>query len=281
MAELKFYGPFHFDEFDNKGLFKDEKKRQTFENPNKPGIYIWGFMYKLKGSKIDEIDSFTKNEPILDNNNMKFIPYYVGKHESNLFKRLMQHQKVRQGDAIKYTRLSFDYLKRFFIDKYPENPEDPNFPIHCGKKFTNDIIHLIEKDSKKVIYFNNKGALEKIYKKEGIQLITCDNYNYPNICQKKNDGNQLDDTLYKIIDTKEMNNFWFCYAIQNSKEIIMKDCETYTFYSLKGKTIGKTDSFDKVNLKLSINEENVHSQIFKDVRPSKNFPGYDEMVPSD
>lgn len=268
MTELRFYGPFHFSEID-----QQSKKKSSQE---KSGIYVWGFMYEYKGSTLMKPVDYRNPEP----DKKKFIPYYVGLRK-DIFKRLKEHQNVRKGDATKYTRLSIDYMKSFFMDNNTKgkDSENPNFPTHIGDKtFTNSIVKLIENDNKKIIYFNSKVALEKIYKKEGIQLITCDGYNYSIICQRTNDGNKLYDSLYEIVDTKQMNNFWFCYAIPDEKGINLKIFETYTFYSLKGKTISKTGNYDKVNPdrvthNISINDEYLNAKIFKD-KPSEIFPGY-------
>ncbi len=106
--------------------------------------------------------------------------------------------------------------------------------------------------------------MEKIYKKEGIQLITCDGYNYPIICQRTNDGNELLDSLCKIVDSKQMNNFWFCYAKAVPEEDNLADCEAYTFFSLKGKTIGKTKALKNIKSQITIidNTDKV-TEIFK------------------
>ncbi len=274
MTKLVFHGPFHFDDFDANGKFKPGKNTQNAPDPNKPGIYVWGFMYEYKGSTLVKPVDFRNPEP----DKKKFIPYYVGLRK-NVFNRLKEHKSVRKLNATKYTRLSFNYLKVFFIENDPEDPECPNFPIHIDdKEFSNKIVHLIENDKKKVLYFNNKVALEKIYEEEGIKPITCDGKNYTIICQKTNDGNELHDSLYEIVDTEQMNNFWFCYAIPDENVINLKICETYTFYSLKGKTISKTEKYDKVDPdrvtnNISIHDEYLNAKIFKD-QPSKKFPGY-------
>jgi len=79
-----------------------------------------------------------------------------------------------------------------------------------------------------------------------------------------------------------MNNFWFCCATYKPDDVIVTKpmllpLETYTYWSLKGKTISKTGKFAK-RVQTIIITDNTNADIFKKVNsivtPSGQFNGY-------
>lgn len=266
MTKLQFYGPFQFIDID--------RVSKSAPNEEKAGIYIWGFMYEYNESGLIKLVDFRGPR----REKMKFIPFYVGKHQSNIFTRLTEHQSVRKGDATKYTRLSFEYLKRFFMDKFPEDPEDLNFPIHYSwpkyaKIYNQNIANLIEKNKKRFIYFNNNVILASLYPgSEPINVGNATRGNYK--ITEQTFIEETKDTLNVIVNM--MNNFWFCYALANVSKKKLYDCEAYTFFSLKGKTIGQTKNCPKPDMPIMIIDK-TDSSIFKisksdmTIKPSGDF----------
>lgn len=266
MIQLSFKGPFQFYDLVNE------------HDAYNPGIYIWGFVYVYKGSELVGPVDFTNPKNIFDKTKMKFIPYYVGKSQSNMFRdRLSKHHDVKNSaknsDANKYTRLSHDYMKWFF--------KDPCFPIPKSYAYKNKICELILKDNpvidsiknSKVAYFNSCSILRNIY--PGL-IPKCVKENYP-ITEQELDGEKIQDTLFDIVVGK--NNSWFCYASADVTKKKLSDCEATTFYSLKGKTIGKTKNCPKTGIQIEI-VDNTDSSILKisesdkSIKPSEMFPGY-------
>lgn len=271
MVPLKFEGPFHFDEIQTNG--KIEKDGESFDLAVR-GIYIWGFMYKYDKNGIAAPVNFSDSKKSFNSDIMKFIPYYVGKSEKNIFgERMKKHHDVRNEngfkkcDADKYIRFSHEFMTEFFKCK--------DFPIRTGTKTpTKKLNKLNEIFPNAIIYHNNQKVLEKIY--PNLEIVPYNN-NYPIRLQKIN-GNNIPDTLEDIVDN--MKNFWFCFAPLLEKSEILKIYETTVYYSLKGKTISMVQDFKKVNLEISITS-NQNLDIFnKDIennnriKPDDNFPGY-------
>jgi len=247
---LNFKGPFHFSHLNSLNL------------KGKAGIYIWGFAFDLdENGQLNETIDFSKGIQIpteyLNENkepigcdfkalNWKFIPYYVGKHESSLENRLTEHHLVTQGNGLKYTRLRKNHYKDFF----------KSFPIlNKGKnsKKNNQVklypyIDLVE-------YFNDDCILKAIY--PGILPTEVrtkrknkpDEINYP-IDKQIYNNKSLNDTLDEIVNKN--NNFWFCYAEIPSKDKHgIKSAEPFTYYCLKGITISQTKKYSFGNNKSS------------------------------
>jgi hypothetical protein len=257
---IEFKGPFNINHLD-----KDLEQKL-----NNPGIYIWGFkFYKNSEESIDEPVDFNDLD---ENKEQIFIPYYVGKIEKKLNSRLKTHKKVIEGHAAKYTRISSEYMKVFF--------NDDKFQINDGKKINIENITVNEG----IEYYNNPIFLKnKITFENDIKEITNDNNN------PISRFNSLNDNLDELINKK--NNFWFCYGIVKNEDSLfscfLKNFETLTFYSLKGKTISKTGNFHNLLQELNLNDKTDVS-IFKEKKLSKSviikkyldennqvkFPGY-------
>ncbi|MBP6127333.1 hypothetical protein [Flavobacterium sp.] len=268
---IEFKGPFNINHLDN-------HLEQKLKNP---GIYIWGFkFYKNSDGNIGEPVDFN----YLDENKEKiFIPYYVGmatgKGEKNnvmtIIKRLNQHKDVRNNDnAIKYTRLSMQYLKIFF--------NDPDFPIKTSNiDITNKFIEIDKSDEnkkengKQIEYYNNSKFLDYKIADSSIDKTKINKDERTN--NPITNFSTLNDTLDELIIIK--NNFWFCYAEcsynkgnENEITAFYESLESLTYYSLKGKTISKVKRWKGVANGDKIKDE-TNTNIFKD-EPSTEFPGY-------
>lgn len=268
---IEFKGPFNINHL-------DKDLEQKLKNP---GIYIWGFMVDSNYNPIN-----CKNIVAFSPEEMKFLPYYVGKKEKSIIDRLNEHKNVRENPgAIKYTRLSMKYLKTFFNDDL--------FPI---KKNNSDIttkfididksVENPKDNGKKIEYYNNYKFLD--YK---IDDSSIDKTKINKVKPTENPitiFSTLNDTLQEIIIKK--NNFWFCYGFVENKNGLfscyLENFETLTFYSLKGKTISKTGEFDNLPEELCL-INNSEISIFKEKLVTKKiikekylenkqvkFPGY-------
>lgn len=254
MENIIFKNLHHISELEN--VIKKVKKS---ENIKTPGIYIWGYVVDKQISKILEF-----NEPNFDTNSMKFIPYYVGL-DSNLFDRISSHRKFENGDATKYTRMSEEYMLRFFKDcNYPVKTDDKD--IHDKYLKINIVKDKNEKNSetnkfvepKNVLYYNNSIFLKKTYTDCKVNEVK----KTENPITKFNEDNGyiIEDTLREIYNytnqTKHKNNLWFSYALINDCQDFIKcrleDFEALTFYSLKGKTISKTKKIDDISKNIQI-----------------------------
>ncbi|MFZ4106341.1 hypothetical protein [Flavobacterium sp.] len=257
MKKIIFKGPYHFNQIDHK-----EKNILGIEKIklNVPGIYIWGFMYSKKDNTVfNSLDCKIETNKKYDGRNMQFIPYYVGKKTDSIFDRINEHYEVRSNsNSIKYTRLSYDYLKEFF--------KDHSFPINIGKSYINDFIRLGYEN--KVNYYNHLGFLCTKYRVNMNKLIK-NGFVFKSILDVPIvDYNFLNDkdTLYNLVGKENYNNFWFCFAeFSCNKKLIktyLESFETLTYYSLKGKTISKTQEFSKILNDIKIEDATNNSNIF-------------------
>lgn len=270
---IEFKGPFNINHL-------DKDLEQKLKNP---GIYIWGFMVD---SNYDPLNC--KNKQAFDSEKMHFLPYYVGKKESQIFDRLNEHKNVRtlKKDANKYTRLSMQYLKTFF--------NDPDFPIKTSNSdITKEFIEIDKSDKKKkengkqIEYYNNSKFLD--YKIDASSIDKTKINKVEHTDNPITNFSTLNDTLEEIIINK--NNFWFCYGIVKNEDSLfscyLENFETLTFYSLKGKTISKTGNFnnlleellmiDKTDISI-FKEKTISKKIITEKYLNENnevkFPGY-------
>lgn len=260
MTTLNFEGPFHF------GDIKIKKGKPG------PGIYIWGFMYYYNKNGIIAPVNFKTTRIQFDKNLMKFIPYYVGMRKTSVFDRLIEHHGVRKGNARKFTRFSHCYMSVFFKD---QNFKIPLGAGDYGNKF--NMKKLVQSDFKKVVYFNDDKILNDIYKNK-IQLDPKGiKGNWP-ITNQKINNNDLPDTLDDLVNS--FDNFWCCFAINDTfkNEALLVEMETNTFWSLKGKTISKTNScpscLDDIEIIDRTNTDIFKTNSKSKIKPSEDFPGY-------
>lgn len=265
---IEFKGPFNINHLD---------KNLELEI-DKPGIYIWGFMVDSNYNPLN-----CKNIVSFSSEKMKFLPYYVGmatgkgkNNKMTIYKRLKQHKEVDKSNANKYLRINKPFLNSFFQDKC--------FPIHYQKDnnyYKKLLVYNISKENNAISYFNNPMFMFFIYQKK-LKTKLNELFNV----YKSNDlpitleifkDCIKNDPLYDIVNNKF--NFWFCYAEFNpktnnedNKKIIFEDLESFTYFSLKGKTISEVKSLDKINKCFTINDK-TNTNIFK-LEPSEEFPGY-------
>lgn len=226
----------------------------------KPGIYIWGFKYP-------------------DN---KFIPYYVGKSQSSIVGRIAQHI----SDIIKidstYMRLSYDYMEEFYKD-FPDitsNTKDKSkLPAWFTESFKGKIVYLNCLDFLKTWVPDIKKGRDY-----PISLLKENNRNIPDFLLDKIREVRIcyapfDETLIRKLKgtNKDIEGFKF-FEKRNYENI-----ESYVKYSLHGKTVGKSNSFDLKwdnnsgclvgEVLVSISKDS-YSNIFKpEFRPTKKFNG--------
>lgn len=259
MNEITFNGPYHFNDIDPK-TGKLIKNQNNIPEPNMRGIYIWGFMYYYNSNGLIAPINFNKETSNYDSSIMQFIPYYVGKSESNIFMdRITKHHDVRniskKSDADKYIRFSHGYMHEFF--------KDEKFPIKIGSvSRASNLISLNKEYPNAITYHNELKVLKNIYPL--LDVVTVDT-NQPITVQSIN-GELIPDTLDDIVNQK--NNFWFCYATFPDKNINLLEIETSVYYSLKGKTISMTEKYNNQTIKINSN-----LNIFDEVA-SANFKGY-------
>jgi hypothetical protein len=267
-------GPIHYENLDKKGKIINNPKGLV--NPTERGIYVWGFMYNYDGSFKNPINFSDKN--ILENyyangcklpDNWKFLPYYVGKKEGNIFKRIKTHHNVRHGDAAKYIRLSYDYLIHFF--------KDPKFPIKYNRvRNINQTISKFQDDPNSIEYFNRLDFLNLKYPKSILKGSGRKLTDYPITEQKDFLGTQLKDTLDEIVNSN--NNFWFCFLPVDEIYPNLTEYESFVFWSLKGMTVSQTERYQKINNTISI-VNNTGLDIFNvnknnKIIPTEIFNGY-------
>ena len=265
---LDFKGPFHFEHLDSLKDFA-----------NKPGIYIWGFIYEYQNMELTDPADYSKAKSIPAysepgcklNDNQLFLPYYVGL-DNKLFQRISNHFYVREGNSRFYKRFSLSYMKKFFNDlgfqptitSDNKNCKDSSVKQGCAGCKNSQLI-----ENKSLDYINIENCLKKIYGAHGIHNI---NGNCPINIQFQSNNKEIPDTLDFIVN--KLNNFWFCYGIPDDKKANLKDLETYVYYSLKGKTISLTTKPKEIN-----NIEIVPTDQCKDIFSSLNgknneFKGY-------
>lgn len=224
-----------------------------------PGVYIWGFVYHKDGDKIGDPVNFTVvGNPIADPEKHVFIPYYVGESACNVLSRLFEHVQPLKRPSSKRTRLTMDYMKKYYSDVH--------FPLHYRGGNGNSFINLINHyhPTRVVEYFNDVKVLNLIFGNGGIQ-INGKTRDYPINNQFLMPGNiDLNDTLHYYINT--MNNFFFTYVdiyslfdcvgqnpcfIGQYASAIIKKFEAITVIMLKGKTLGKFDDVGSVLTSIS------------------------------
>ena len=276
MLNLNVCGPFHFDEFDQKGRFINPKKSGSLQ-PDVPGIYIWGFVYEKIDGKLSEP---TEGVDILNKHN-QFIPYYVGIHQNeSIFKRIKQHHHINKNENTKkYIRFSKEYLKEFFVS-------ESGFPIHVGKNFVKknfDQLVCLNQCVTNITYHNHSEVLKSAHPK----LNPAPTLGKNNPITDWDGTNGKTNLLLPSIDTldwlvNQLNNFWFCFiplsqhdcALNNLKH---EEIETYVYYCLKGKTISRTNHCPQPNPKITWTMDKTAENLFNNrMNPEPNycFPGY-------
>jgi hypothetical protein len=166
----------------------------------KPGVYIWGFLYKKRSAedsvephelcgddclekhnweivKCDdyelkmadiEIQSASKNNN--ECTNYLFVPYYVGIStdiSKGVKARLEEHRKMDNGHSAKYVRLKEEFMKCYhkhlfsLNSKNKPSPTLPVFPILKGSLNNNHVWTLLA-DQGYIYYFNRQSVCRLI-----------------------------------------------------------------------------------------------------------------------
>jgi hypothetical protein len=268
MSKNNFFGPYHLTDFTENGEIKNNASNQykvkneqedKIEIPNlkQAGIYIWGNLFDIdKNGKLLFPSDCTSQNFKFNPKKHQFVPYYVGKSESSMLKRLSQHKDVRntsgKSDGDKYIRFSFEYWKEYFKD-----------PLY--ERDSNSLINLVKIKKNSVIYHNDKAVLQEIYPQMNIILV---GNNHPITAQILY-GNPIYDTLDMVVNGA--NNFWFCFSpVDNSDIKTLGQLETLVYYSLKGKTTSQKNNYSKIDPNIKIVDNTNNSRIFKKLEYSNN-----------
>jgi hypothetical protein len=276
MLNLNVCGPFHFDEFDQKGKFIAQRNSGCLQ-PDVPGIYIWGFVYHKIDGKLGEPTSGI----VKLNNSHQFIPHYVGIHQKEpIFKRIKQHHDTNKNENTKkYIRFSKEYMKEFFVS-------ESGFPIHIGNNFVSkkfDQLVKLNKCVTNITYHNHCDVL--LSAQPTLSPSPVRGQNNPITDWDGTNGKSLlltptIDTLDWLVNT--LNNFWFCFIPLSQQDCNLNnlthvDIETYVYYCLKGKTISNTNHCPKSNPTIQWTIDKTARNLFKNgnnPEPSYFFPGY-------
>ena len=225
MTNLSFIKPLRYKDF----------LTTQFPDANCEGIYIWGFNCIQKEGNNDKGEQ------------LNFIPYYVGKSLSSIYKRIIEH----------FTNINFYNTYMIFNEEFykilPASLSDFRIrKAHPGKW----VIKYIKKD---LIYLNDDVFLDEYEKeidavdykkgvlKKGILSQTID------FLIKKNNSNGI--TIQKTIDkvfTKD--NLYVTYAkptkdendITNYNDSNLEKAETFVKFCLINNTIGKSKSLETI-----------------------------------
>ncbi len=230
-------------------------------NLDKPGCYIWGFMYSKDKSKILNFNDYNE-VPEYDSKKYQFIPYYVGE-SANVFARLGQHSLIRSMDAGKFPRFKLDYQFWLDIPRQYENGRDKFLPSYISIAQNGNIIYYGKEDVMLAAYGKNKKK-SLIIKQQFLS-----NLRQPSITDLESLLG-IKDTLEDIIQLKD--NFWFMILTNdevehNSKNVIdfnvektRHEIENLLYLSLKGGTISRCYRA-KINKKLIV-IDNSNSNVF-------------------
>lgn len=262
MEEIKLIveGPFH-------------RENLHFEDRfNEKGFYVWGFVYSLdETGNLDNCIDFSKLERVYDHAKMRFIPFYVGKSQSQPIKdRLLEHYSNIENGSSKYVCFSDGYFKKFFLNA-------SGYPIHKNNQFVlrnyNILLDLIkDKTNPNITFHNHAKILEHIYGPNirNKNIKKCVHYNKTALAQpekldsfcldcKKNkvDGNSIknlflgENSIFndlKINTLKKFaidnDSFWFYYCVFEKTASVIdrhEKIENYLYFSLKGKTTSMSE----------------------------------------
>jgi len=214
----------------------------------RPGVYIWGFEIKER-----------------------FIPYYVGKHQTSIASRIAKHVIDIKKDDSTYMRLSKAYMEE--VDKVTPYYQDEFFPLitrnwsktKLPRWFKGNMDHF----KNRIIYLNNAEYMHEV----GVEVSK--QKDYP-ISLIPGASDYLKDNIHNM---KVMHAECSKGGHVVADTVFYEMVEAYVKYHLKGKTVSKSLSFDE--LQRLQNDHGIQIQIankssfpqFKD-EISIKFPGY-------
>lgn len=250
-------------------LFHKSALTQTNKDRFKvPGVYIWGFVYhKTENGIGDPVDFTGVKNLVADPDEHVFIPYYVGKHERSVLDRLREHQDVRNGNALRLTRFTLEYMKCFFKDTF--------FKLNTSTFNDRNFINLIAnyQYTSAVEYYNDSKILFQLHG-NAINIVGNKPKNFPINQQSYKNGQAIFDTLDFL--SKTFNNFFFTFVdlrnLKHHEDMNLSQTieliESITAMLLKGKTVAKIEKLNKALISIGNNDYNLNGpqgfDIFKD-----------------
>lgn len=239
---LSFKGPFRGE------LFKNKDTHNLPEGSWLPGVYIWGFM--ISG---------------------RFIPYYVGKHQTSIAGRIRTHISDITKKESTYMRLRKEYMEGFGdFEAFYKDKKFPMISTNSRKEilpkwFVDEEDHF----SNRIAYLNNRKFIEKKAK------LVDKMKDYPKSLLDNIDD-YLSDNIYEL-------HVMYAHCSYDSLDIRQTEfyefIEAFTRYHLKGKTVSKSLSFDKMTKmmngldKIEITNVVDYGSVFKN-ETSMDFDGY-------
>ena len=241
---LTFSGPVHIESFSN----------NFPENAKEPGVYIWGFMQQKK-----------------------FIPYYVGKHQTSVSARLQNHLHDIKKDASTYMRLTKAYMEG--TDTVTPYYLDDKFPL-ITRNYRKSVLPKWYSDN--LAYFKDRIAYlnsESFLRTKGvteIKKIGRGDCPISNLSDKSDYLSENVDKLFAIYAA-----YRCAEGIQGKeRELNFELIEAFVKYHLRGKTASKSLSFHDTRTQLKSNGINIkivnineYLTIFKE-DISELFSGY-------
>lgn len=231
---------------------------------NAIGIYIWGFSYSEINGAFKLLDNEIASEYLV----IKRIPYYVGCAGKNtgIYKTINDRHLKNIGSETKYLRLTKKYLCDFF--------KDINFPERCEPRlkwikktcenYENEGKDFFDTEEGCISYINELFFFNKmnipVAKKVRKSNPKTENKDYPlSLLNNKEEIAKRD--TYSFLE-QNPDSFFFIYAnlkdnnefeklVNKYSEIkVLETLETFTKFSLQGKTIGDSKSSKKLNERL-------------------------------
>lgn len=233
---LNFHGPFQYSQLERQ---KDVKK---------PGIFILGFM----DNNVEHWDQAS------DYFSQTFIPYYVGKSESSVYKKVTEHFSTIYGDISTNTILELNAYE--------------NLPAFFGKLKRNAVHNeSLMKQLKYVAYFNNPSFILRKYKhkvEENTSSFKIDHLN-----QNKKIKNIID----KIFTPE---NLCICYAPLKSRSMnTFELAEIAVRFCLKGNTFCTSENtlsvlqYSNVLFDITCSDSRGQAECFFNIFYSQSYNG--------
>lgn len=264
-------------DFSNVYSLVDLQKQEVREAMDHKGVYIWGFVFSKVGKNLSKSPIDSSMNIIFDPKIHVFIPFYTGQSTNDTVLKCIESRHANSSESSvrsKYIILSHQYLTSFYNDDY--------FPIDLGKK-SEPIRKWFDRDSKrfqgKLLYYNNRDILTRLYDLHPDQLPKTANDDYPSdqfikVLRQNNRHHDAELLAKHILEYR--SKIFFCYTVSNILEFKLnpRNLETYLYYRLIGKTCSQHYSFAYAKSKFEGFHVEINSQakIFKETI-SEGFNG--------